>query len=102
MSWGDLLAILQGAVVTVTLSFAGILIGSPIGLALAALRWADVPVAAAGPRHLHQAALVVSDNPDPRTRPAVADQVFSRLAAICRCRYGELIWPLREKTSLCS
>src|ERR1700761_8749265 len=46
MSWGDLLAILQGAVVTVTLSFAGILIGSPIGLALAILRWADVPVAA--------------------------------------------------------
>jgi His/Glu/Gln/Arg/opine family amino acid ABC transporter permease subunit len=46
MSWGDLLAILQGAVVTVTLSFAGILIGSPVGLALAVLRWADVPVAA--------------------------------------------------------
>jgi His/Glu/Gln/Arg/opine family amino acid ABC transporter permease subunit len=46
MSSGDLLAILQGAVVTVTLSFAGILIGSPIGLALAVLRWADVPVAA--------------------------------------------------------
>src|ERR1700742_3569733 len=46
MSWGDLLAILQGAVVTVTLSFAGILIGSPIGLALAVVRWADVPTAA--------------------------------------------------------
>jgi His/Glu/Gln/Arg/opine family amino acid ABC transporter permease subunit len=46
MSWGDLLAILQGAVVTVTLSLAGILIGSPVGLALAVLRWADVPVAA--------------------------------------------------------
>jgi len=46
MSWGDLLAILQGAVVTVLLSLAGILIGSPIGLALAVLRWADVPVAA--------------------------------------------------------
>jgi His/Glu/Gln/Arg/opine family amino acid ABC transporter permease subunit len=46
MSWGDLLAILQGAVMTVTLSFAGILIGSPIGLALAVVRWADVPVAA--------------------------------------------------------
>src|SRR5271168_1345515 len=46
MSWGDLLAILQGAVVTVTLSFAAILIGSPIGLALAVLRWADVPIAA--------------------------------------------------------
>jgi len=46
MSWGDLLAILQGAVVTVTLSLAGILIGSPVGLALAVLRWSDVPVAA--------------------------------------------------------
>ena len=46
MSSGDLLAILQGAVVTVALSFAGILIGSPIGLALAVVRWADVPVAA--------------------------------------------------------
>jgi His/Glu/Gln/Arg/opine family amino acid ABC transporter permease subunit len=46
MSWGDLLAILQGAVVTVLLSLAGILIGSPIGLGLAVLRWADVPVAA--------------------------------------------------------
>ena len=46
MSWGDLLAILQGAVVTVLLSLAGILIGSPIGLALAVVRWADVPVAA--------------------------------------------------------
>jgi His/Glu/Gln/Arg/opine family amino acid ABC transporter permease subunit len=46
MSWGDLLAILGGAVVTVMLSFAGILIGSPIGLALAVLRWADVPIAA--------------------------------------------------------
>ena len=45
MSWNDLLAILGGAVVTVTLSFAGILIGSPLGLALAVLRWADVPVA---------------------------------------------------------
>src|ERR1700689_1102937 len=46
MSWGDLLAILQGAVVTVLLSLAGILIGSPIGLALAVVRWADVPIAA--------------------------------------------------------
>src|ERR1700744_1111254 len=46
MSAGDLLAILQGAVVTVTLSLAGILIGLPIGLALAILRWAEVPVAA--------------------------------------------------------
>jgi His/Glu/Gln/Arg/opine family amino acid ABC transporter permease subunit len=37
---------LQGAVVTVTLSFVGILIGLPIGLALAVLRWADVRVVA--------------------------------------------------------
>jgi len=46
MSWGDLLAILGGAVVTVLLSLAGILIGSPIGLALAVVRWVDVPIAA--------------------------------------------------------
>jgi His/Glu/Gln/Arg/opine family amino acid ABC transporter permease subunit len=46
MSTADILAILQGAVVTVTLSLIGILIGLPIGLALAVLRWADVPVVA--------------------------------------------------------
>src|ERR1700755_2596728 len=46
MSGSDVLAILQGAVVTVTLSLIGILIGLPIGLALAVLRWADVPVLA--------------------------------------------------------
>jgi His/Glu/Gln/Arg/opine family amino acid ABC transporter permease subunit len=46
MSGGDVLAILQGAVVTVTLSLIGILIGLPIGLALAVLRWADVPILA--------------------------------------------------------
>jgi His/Glu/Gln/Arg/opine family amino acid ABC transporter permease subunit len=46
MSAGDVLAILGGAVVTVTLSLTGILIGLPIGLALAVLRWADVPVVA--------------------------------------------------------
>ncbi len=46
MSGGDIVAILQGAVVTVTLSLIGILIGMPIGLALAVLRWADVPVIA--------------------------------------------------------
>jgi len=46
MSGADLLAILQGAVVSVTLSLAGILIGLPIGLGLAILRWADVPVVA--------------------------------------------------------
>jgi His/Glu/Gln/Arg/opine family amino acid ABC transporter permease subunit len=46
VSANDVLAILQGAVVTVTLSLTGILIGLPIGLALAVLRWADVPVVA--------------------------------------------------------
>jgi His/Glu/Gln/Arg/opine family amino acid ABC transporter permease subunit len=46
MTGGDILAILQGAVVTVTLSLIGILIGLPIGLGLAVLRWADVPVIA--------------------------------------------------------
>ena len=46
MSGGDVLAIFQGAVVTVTLSLIGILIGLPIGLALAVLLWADVPVRA--------------------------------------------------------
>jgi His/Glu/Gln/Arg/opine family amino acid ABC transporter permease subunit len=46
MSAGDVLAILGGAVVTVTLSLTGILIGLPIGLGLAVLRWADVPIVA--------------------------------------------------------
>jgi His/Glu/Gln/Arg/opine family amino acid ABC transporter permease subunit len=46
MSGGDIAAILQGAIVTVTLSLVGILIGLPIGLGLALLRWANVPVAA--------------------------------------------------------
>ena len=46
MSGADVLAIFGGAVVTVTLSLVGILIGLPIGLALAVLRWADVPVVA--------------------------------------------------------
>ena len=45
MSGGDLLAIVQGAVVTLTLSLTGILIGAPIGLALAVVRWANVPIA---------------------------------------------------------
>jgi His/Glu/Gln/Arg/opine family amino acid ABC transporter permease subunit len=43
MSGADIAAILQGAVVTVTLSLIGILIGLPIGLGLALLRWANVP-----------------------------------------------------------
>jgi His/Glu/Gln/Arg/opine family amino acid ABC transporter permease subunit len=46
MTAGDVLAIFQGALVTVTLSLIGILIGLPIGLGLALLRWANVPVLA--------------------------------------------------------
>ena len=46
MTASDYIAILQGAVVTVTLSLVGILIGLPIGLGLALLRCADVPVLA--------------------------------------------------------
>jgi His/Glu/Gln/Arg/opine family amino acid ABC transporter permease subunit len=46
MSSADVLTILGGAVVTVTLSLVGILIGLPLGLGLAVLRWADVPVVA--------------------------------------------------------
>jgi His/Glu/Gln/Arg/opine family amino acid ABC transporter permease subunit len=46
MTANDVLAILRGAIVTVTLSVIGILIGLPIGLGLALLRWANVPVAA--------------------------------------------------------
>jgi His/Glu/Gln/Arg/opine family amino acid ABC transporter permease subunit len=46
MSGADIAAIFGGAVVTVTLSLIGILIGLPIGLGLALLRWADVPIAA--------------------------------------------------------
>jgi His/Glu/Gln/Arg/opine family amino acid ABC transporter permease subunit len=46
MSGGDIAAIFQGAIVTVTLSVIGILIGLPIGLGLALLRWANIPVVA--------------------------------------------------------
>ncbi len=46
MSAGDIAAIFQGAVVTVSLSLVGILIGLPIGLGLALIRWANVPVVA--------------------------------------------------------
>ena len=46
MSGGDIAAIFQGAIVTVSLSVIGILIGMPIGLGLALIRWANVPVAA--------------------------------------------------------
>lgn len=44
MSSGDILAILHGAVVTLTLSFTGILVGVPVGLGLALVRWARVPL----------------------------------------------------------
>jgi His/Glu/Gln/Arg/opine family amino acid ABC transporter permease subunit len=44
MNGGDIAAILQGAIVTITLSAIGILIGLPIGLGLALIRWANVPV----------------------------------------------------------
>src|SRR6202795_4551495 len=46
MSGADIAAIFGGAVVTVSLSLVGILIGLPIGLGLALIRWADVPVVA--------------------------------------------------------
>jgi His/Glu/Gln/Arg/opine family amino acid ABC transporter permease subunit len=46
MNGGDIAAIFQGAIVTVTLSLIGILIGLPIGLGLALLRWANVPIVA--------------------------------------------------------
>jgi His/Glu/Gln/Arg/opine family amino acid ABC transporter permease subunit len=44
MTPGDIAAFAQGGVVTVTLSVAGILIGLPIGLGLALIRWANVPL----------------------------------------------------------
>jgi His/Glu/Gln/Arg/opine family amino acid ABC transporter permease subunit len=46
MSAGDIAAIFGGAVVTVSLSLVGILIGLPIGLGLALIRWANVPFVA--------------------------------------------------------
>jgi His/Glu/Gln/Arg/opine family amino acid ABC transporter permease subunit len=45
MTAGDIASIFQGAVVTITLSVIGILIGLPIGLGLALIRWANVPIA---------------------------------------------------------
>ena len=45
MSTGDVLAVLQGAVVTLSLSLVGILLGLPIGLGFAVIRWARIPVA---------------------------------------------------------
>jgi His/Glu/Gln/Arg/opine family amino acid ABC transporter permease subunit len=45
MTGGDIASIFQGAIVTVTLSVIGILIGLPIGLGLALIRWANVAIA---------------------------------------------------------
>jgi len=46
MTLNDALSILQGAGATLTLSILGILLGLPIGLALAIVRWARVPLLA--------------------------------------------------------
>lgn len=46
MSAADLLSIFSGALTTLLLSAAGIALGLPIGLGLALLRWARLPVAA--------------------------------------------------------
>ncbi len=45
MTSADLLALLQGASLTLALSAVGIAIGLPAGLALALVRWAKVPLA---------------------------------------------------------
>ena len=44
MASADMLAILSGAITTLLLSAAGILLGLPIGLGLALMRWAQTPV----------------------------------------------------------
>ena len=44
MDWGDWLSLLRGAGTTVALSVAAIAIGLPIGLGLALIRWAGLPV----------------------------------------------------------
>lgn len=46
MTSADYLALLQGAVITVGLSIIGIALGVPLGLGLALIRWARVPVLA--------------------------------------------------------
>lgn len=46
MSAADVLAIFQGAITTLLLSGVGILLGLPIGLGLALIRWTRVPMAA--------------------------------------------------------
>ena len=44
MTSADYLALLEGAVMTVALSIVGIALGVPLGLGLALIRWARVPV----------------------------------------------------------
>jgi His/Glu/Gln/Arg/opine family amino acid ABC transporter permease subunit len=44
MTWAAFETLLTGAVTTAALSFAGIAIGLPLGLALALIRWARTPV----------------------------------------------------------
>jgi His/Glu/Gln/Arg/opine family amino acid ABC transporter permease subunit len=46
MSTADVMSIFSGAFVTLMLSFVGIALGLPIGLAMALVRWANVPVLA--------------------------------------------------------
>jgi His/Glu/Gln/Arg/opine family amino acid ABC transporter permease subunit len=46
MTSADYLSLIQGAGVTVALSVVGILLGVPIGLGLALIRWARIPVMA--------------------------------------------------------
>lgn len=46
MTFYNLLSLLQGAAVTVALSLLGIVLGVPLGLGLALIRWARVPVLA--------------------------------------------------------
>jgi His/Glu/Gln/Arg/opine family amino acid ABC transporter permease subunit len=48
MTSSDYLALLQGALITVGLSIVGIALGVPLGLGLALIRWARVPVLAQG------------------------------------------------------
>lgn len=45
MSWAAFQTLLTGAVTTAALSFSGIALGLPLGLALALIRWGRVPVA---------------------------------------------------------
>ena len=44
MDWGDWISLLWGAATTVALSIAAIVVGLPIGLGLALIRWRRVPV----------------------------------------------------------